>query len=202
MVPQRSKFPPPVWRGPIQPLSTSIGEQHHGQPHEDEEADMEGESDEVEQDESEFDQVASLERGHEIVEPKAMPIRKRSGTLSSGSACYEPHGPRPEFSTNDWIQRAIVAIDEGIVESLHEEVVKEEEVEKDDDDGIAESDEPAMDSDDYECYTAEPVEPEHFQCIQGDQPVSVMVYDLTRVPNKQLVAELARRLSDCELVPS
>ena len=179
MVPQQPKFPPPVWRGPIQPLSTSIGEQHHGQPHEDEEADMEGESDEVEQDESEFDQVASLERGHEIVEPKAMPIRKRSGTLSSGSACYEPHGPRPEFVL---------------------EVVKEEEVEKDDDDGIAESDEPAMDSDDYECYTAEPVEPEHFQCIQGDQPVSVMVYDLTRVPNKQLLAEIARRLADCELV--
>ena len=195
MMPQQPTYPPWVRRpiqpilmsideqhhGPIQPILMSIDEQHHGQPHEDEEADMEGESDEVEQDESEFDQVASLERGHEIVEPKAMPIRKRSGTLSSGSACYEPHGPRPEFVL---------------------EVVMEEEVEKDDDDGIAESDELAIDSDDYESYIAEPVEPEHFQCFEGDQPVSVMVYDLTRVPNKQLLAELARRLGDCELVPS
>ena len=31
--------------------------------------------------------------------------------------------------------------------------------------------------------------PEHFLCREGD--VHVLVYDLSRVPNKQLVAELA-----------
>ena len=101
-----------------------------------------------------------------------MERRMRSGASSSQS--YE--------STHEWIEQAMAA--EESDESEHDEVVKEE----------VEKDELEMDSDDYEAYIAESVVPEHFQCFEGGKPV--LVYDLSPVPNKQLVAELARRLGD------
>ena len=178
MVPQQPKYPPWV-RRPIQPILMSIDEQHHGQPHEDEEADMEGESDEVEQDEGQHHEIEQDEmvasQGHEVIHAyKARPIQRMlSGAASSGAESW--HGPH-----------------ENSDEFEHEEVDKTE-VEKDE---VKEEVESEMNSDDYEHYIAESVEPEHFQCFVGDKPVSVVVYDLSSVPNNQLVAELARRLGD------
>ena len=169
MVPQQPKYPPWV-RRPIQPILMSIGEQHHGQPHEVEEADMEGESDEVEQDEGQHHEVEQDEmvasQGHEIIHAyKARPIQRMlSGAASSGA---------------DEFEQATAA--ENSDEFEHEEVDKTE-VEKDE---VKEEVESEMNSDDYEHYIAESVEPE-----------PVVVYDLSSVPNNQLVAELARRLGD------
>ena len=193
MMPQQPKYPPWVRRpiqpismsideqhhGPIQPILMSTDEQHHGQPHEDEEADMKGESDEVEQDEGQHHEIEQDEmvasQGHEVIHAyKARPIQRMlSGAASSGAESW--HGPH-----------------ENSDEFEHEEVDKTE-VEKDE---VKEEVESEMNSDDYEHYIAESVEPEHFQCFEGDKPVSVVVYDLSSVPNNQLVAELARRLGD------
>ena len=200
MVPQQPKYPPWV-RRPIQPISMSIGEQHHGQPHEVEEADMEGESDEVEQDEGQHHEIEQDEmvasQGHEVIHAyKARPIQRMlSGAASSGAESW--HGPRPdkfrvtvdfEEAIADEFEQATAA--ENSDEFEHEEVDKTE-VEKDE---VKEEVESEMNSDDYEHYIAESVEPEHFQCFEGDKPV--VVYDLSSVPNNQLVAELARRLGD------
>ena len=124
-----------------------------------------------------------------------MERRSLSGIMSSGSA--SSHGPRLEDDlemaiADEWMEQFMAAENsdesehdaENSDESEHDEVVKEE----------VEKDELEMDSDDYEAYIAESVVPEHFQCFEGDKPV--LVYDLSSVPNKQLVAELARRLGD------
>ena len=173
------------------------GQQHHGQQHED----MEGEIDEAEQNEGQHHEVEQVQMGKsdeaEVIwlnEKLAYMERSEfllggelhvhpSGALSSGAASS---GPRPEdkFRVAVDLEQAIAA--ENSDESEHDEVVKEE--------VMSEKDELEMDSDDYEAYMAESVVPEHFQCFEGDKPV--LVYNLTSVPNKQLVAELARRLGD------
>ena len=109
-----------------------------------------------------------------------MERRSLSGIRSSDSA--SSHG------LAEWMEQLMAA--ENSDEFEHEEVDKTE-VEKDE---VKEEVESEMNSDDYEHYIAESVEPEHFQCFEGDKPV--VVYDLSSVPNNQLVAELARRLGD------
>ena len=218
MVPQQPKYPPWVRRpiqpismsideqhhgpirpismsideqhhGPIQPILMSTDEQHHGQPHEVEEADMEGESDEVEQDEGQHHEIEQDEmvasQGHEVIHAyKARPIQRMlSGAASSGAESW--HGPHPDkFRVTVDFEEAIADEFEQATAAENSDEFEHEEVESE------------MNSDDYEHYLAESVEPEHFQCFVGDKPVSVVVYDLSSVPNNQLVAELARRLGD------
>ena len=169
------------------------GEHDEGQQHEDEEAGMEGESDEVEQNEGQHHEVEQVEMGKsdeaEVIwlNEKLAYMERRvspSGALSSGAASS---GPRPEdkFRVTVDLEQAIA--DEWLEQAIAAENSAKEEV-------MSEKDELEMDSDDYEAYTAESVVPEHFQCLEGDKPV--LVYDLSSVPNKQLVAELARRLGD------
>ena len=180
--------------------------QHHGQQYEDEGAEMEGQSDEVEQNEGQHHEVEQDEmvasQGHEIIPPKAMPIQKPSAIemktkakaiemkakamemrMLSGAAASS--GGYEKFRVTVDLEQAIAV--ENSDESDHDEVLVKDEIE---------SDESEMKAEDYDAWLAQfvPFSHEHKLCHEGDQPVRV--YNLKYVPNKQLVAELARRLGD------
>ena len=194
------------------------GEHDEGQQHEDEEAfharhlsiiaemeaEMEGQIDEVEQDEK----VAS--QGHEIIPAKAMPIQKPSAIeMKTKAKAIEMKAKAMErrmlsgAAASSWgYEKFRVTMDQrqAIADELEKAIAVESSDESDHDEVLVkdeiESDESEMKTEDYDAWLAQsvPFSHEHKLCHEGDQPVRV--YNLYNVPNKQLVAELARRLGD------
>ena len=189
--------------------------QHHGQQYEDEGAEMEGQSDEVEQNEGQHHEVEQDEmvasQGHDSISPEAKhqaklmiqypkvmsPAHMEQMEMFDKKLAYmEKRAMMPPMSSGSEM-RAICRGDAEkfrVIADEFEKAIAARDGESGESEDEIESGESERKTEDYGAWVAESVEPEHFLCHEGDQPV--LVYDLYNVPNKQLVAELARRLGD------